>query len=42
MDKDARELFEVSLSETKSQVLATTENGISVELGRASGWEWLW
>jgi len=32
MDKDARELFEVSLSETKSQVLATTENGISVDL----------
>ncbi len=32
MDKETRELFEVTLSETKSHVLATTADGISVEL----------
>jgi len=32
MDKPARELFEVTLSETKSRVLASTSNGIAVEI----------
>lgn len=32
MDKSTRDLFEVSLSETKSRVLATNPSGISVEL----------
>ncbi|MFH1213772.1 MAG: hypothetical protein V1681_06770 [Candidatus Neomarinimicrobiota bacterium] len=32
MDKITRDLFEVALSETKSRVLASTTNGISVEL----------
>lgn len=32
MDKNTRELFEVTLSETKSRVLASTPTGISVEI----------
>jgi hypothetical protein len=32
MDKDTKELFEVSVSETKTRILATTASGISVEL----------
>lgn len=32
MDKNTRELFEVSLSETKTRILATTASGISVEI----------
>lgn len=32
MDQSTRELFEVTLSETKSRVLASTSDGISVEL----------
>jgi len=32
MDKNTRDLFEVSLSETQSRVLASTPDGISIEL----------
>jgi len=32
MDKNSKELFEVSVSETKTRVLATTISGISVEI----------
>jgi hypothetical protein len=32
MDQGTRELFEITLSETKYRVLASTQNGISVEL----------
>ncbi len=32
MDKNTRDLFEISLSETKSRVLASTPDGISIEL----------
>jgi len=32
MDKGTRDLFEVSLSETQSRVLASTPSGISIEL----------
>jgi hypothetical protein len=32
MDKNTRDLFEISLSETQSRVLASTPDGISIEL----------